>query len=74
MASYNNKKRFTPLNFKEEDITYTNVELLSKFVAEGARIIPARISGMSSRQQRLICKAIKNARFLALMPYCPMHK
>ena len=51
------------------DIHYKNVDLLNKFVTEQGKIIPRRTSGNDAKCQRLIKRAIKRARHLALMPY-----
>ena len=48
---------------------YKNVSLLKQFITETGKIIPARVSGLSAQQQRKVTKAIKVARFLALIPY-----
>lgn len=41
---------------------------LSKFLSEGAKIVPSRISKLSHSQQRHLKKAIKRARQLGLLP------
>ncbi|MFQ5649604.1 MAG: 30S ribosomal protein S18 [bacterium] len=51
------------------DIHYKNVDLLMRFVTEQGKIIPRRTSGNDARCQRLVKRAIKRARHLALMPY-----
>ena len=50
-------------------IDYKDVKLLSKYVTERGKIVPSRISAISAIKQRELSKAIKRARFLALMPY-----
>ena len=52
-----------------EYIDYKDVNLLRQFVPERAKILPKRISGNSARHQRMLAKAIRRARFLALLPY-----
>lgn len=54
---------------KSEKIDYKNVELLKKFVSPSGKITPRRISGICAKHQRELAKAIKNARFMALLPY-----
>jgi len=50
-------------------IDYKNVELLKKFISTSGRISPRRITGTSAKYQRELTKAIKNARYMALLPY-----
>jgi small subunit ribosomal protein S18 len=50
-------------------IDYKNPQLLRAFLTDRGKIVPARISGVSARQQRQITKAIKRARMLALVPF-----
>ncbi len=52
-----------------EYIDYKDVKLLQAYILERAKILPRRISGTSSRHQRMLAKAIKRARHLALIPY-----
>ena len=53
---------------------YKNVNLLKKFISETGKIIPARVTGITSSKQRKITRYIKIARFLALIPYTDTHK
>ena len=50
-------------------IDYKDIKLLNKYVTERGKIVPSRISAISAIKQRELSKAIKRARFLALMPY-----
>jgi small subunit ribosomal protein S18 len=56
-----------------ENIDYKNYKLLKKFITENGKIVPSRITGVSNKYQHLIAKAIKTARYLALIPYCDNH-
>jgi small subunit ribosomal protein S18 len=52
-----------------DSIDYKNIDLLSQFITEQGKILPRRVNGISAKQQRSITKAIKQARFLALLPF-----
>lgn len=52
-----------------EYIDYKDVKLLQQYILERAKILPRRISGTSSRHQRMLAQAIKRARHLALIPF-----
>ena len=50
-------------------IDYKDVKLLQRFISERGKIVPSRITAVSSKKQRLLANAIKRARFMALLPY-----
>lgn len=58
---------------KLNDVDYKDVYLLKKFITENGKIVPSRITGTKARFQRLLSRAIKRARFLALLPYTDKH-
>lgn len=58
---------------KIKDVDYKDVQLLKKFIMENGKIVPSRITGTKAGYQRKLTKAIKLARFLALLPYCDRH-
>ncbi len=60
--------------FNLKDIDYKNIGLLKKFISETGKINPRRTGSLSGKDQRKINKAIKIARYLALIPYCDNHK
>lgn len=66
MAYY--RKRLSPIK-PGDPIDYKDVELLRKFITERGKILPRRITGLTSRQQRDLTRAINHARQLALLPY-----
>ena len=58
--------------FTEAGIThidYKDIELLKSYITEGGKIVPSRISGVSTPYQRQLQKAVKRARNLALLSY-----
>jgi small subunit ribosomal protein S18 len=50
-------------------IDYKDVKLLQRFISERGKIVPSRITAVSAGKQRILAKAIKRARFMALLPY-----
>ena len=50
-------------------IDYKDVKLLQRFISERGKIVPARITAVSNKTQRILANAIKRARFMALLPY-----
>jgi len=50
-------------------IDYKDVKLLQRFISERGKIVPARITAVSNKEQRILANAIKRARFMALLPY-----
>ena len=64
----NNKK------VKVFDIDYKNIGILKKFISESGKISPRRVAGTTAKEQRQINKAIKIARYVALLPFCDNHK
>ena len=50
-------------------IDYKDVKLLQRYVSERGKIVPSRITAVSAKKQRELAKAIKRARFMALLPY-----
>lgn len=51
------------------EVSYKNPDLLLKFVSEGGRILPSRITNVCAKKQRQLKNAIKIARVLALLPF-----
>lgn len=68
--SYSKRKKIDPLAAdKIEYVDYKNVLLLKKFTTEKGKILPARITGLSKRNQRMITRSIKRAREIGLLPF-----
>lgn len=51
------------------NLDYKDVSLLRRFVNEQGKIVPARQSGASATEQRMIANAIRRAREMALLPF-----
>ena len=66
------KKKYC--HFKKEginEIDYKDTALLKRFITDKGAIVPARNTGTSKHMQIKLTTAIKRARFMALIPYCP---
>jgi len=50
-------------------VDYKDIELLKKLTNRQGKVIGRRKSGCSAVSQHAVTKAIKRARFMALMPY-----
>ena len=64
--------RFTAEGIKEVD--YKDIDLLKAYVTETGKIVPSGITGTKAKYQRQLAKAVKRARYLALLPYTDAHK
>ena len=50
-------------------IDYKDTRLLQRYISERGKIVPSRITAVSTKKQRELAKAIKRARHLGLLPY-----
>lgn len=64
------KRRGCVLSLPEApEVTYKNPELLVKFISEGGRKLPRRITSVCAKKQRQLKRQINIARILALLPF-----
>ncbi|HET9666966.1 MAG TPA: 30S ribosomal protein S18 [Desertimonas sp.] len=63
------KKTSALITEKVEYVDYKDVDLLSRFMSDRAKIRNRRVSGNDVQQQREVAAAIKIAREMALLPY-----
>jgi small subunit ribosomal protein S18 len=64
--------RFTAEGVKEID--YKDLNTLKQYVTETGKIIPSRNTGTKAHYQRQLTRAVKLARYLALLPYSDSHR
>jgi small subunit ribosomal protein S6 len=57
-----------------EVLNYKDVSTLSRFVTEQGKILPKRTTKVTAGFQRQLGKAVKRARYLALIPYVQNHE
>jgi len=58
--------------FTENKISYIDFkefEILKRFISDRGKILPRRVTGTKAYYQKHLAKAIKRARFMALLPY-----
>lgn len=75
MARQMRRKKFCRFSAEGADvIDYKDLDMLSEYVTETGKIVPSRITGTSAKYQRQLAKAIKRARYVALLPFSDAHK
>lgn len=75
MARYFRRRKYC--RFKAEgvaEIDYKDLSTLKNYITESGKIVPSRITGTSNKYQRMLAKAIKRSRYLALLPYTDLHQ
>jgi small subunit ribosomal protein S18 len=74
MARFYRRRKFCRFSAEGVDkIDYKDLDTLKAYITETGKIVPSRITGTSARYQRQLASAIKQARFLALLPYTDSH-
>ena len=70
MAYSNSKEREEKNERLLEDVSeidYKDAELLRKFMTDRGKILPRRYTGVNSKQQRQVKRAIRRARVMGLL-------
>lgn len=52
----------------DQVVDYRDYEFLRKFMTERGKILPGRITGANSKQQRQVKRAVRRARTMGLLP------
>jgi small subunit ribosomal protein S18 len=55
------------------EIDYKDVSRLRRYLSDRGKIEPRRKTGTCAKHQRRLSVALKNARFMALLPYTAAH-
>ncbi|HEU0085715.1 MAG TPA: 30S ribosomal protein S18 [Candidatus Paceibacterota bacterium] len=58
---------FSANNIKHID--YKDVDILKRFLNPNGKIVSHKRTGVTSKNQRKLATAVKNARFLGLLPF-----
>ena len=61
--------RFRAPRLKVEDIDWKDVPTLQRITSAQGKLFSRKRTGLSAEGQRKIARALKRARFMALMPY-----
>ncbi|MFN2129579.1 MAG: 30S ribosomal protein S18 [Anaerolineae bacterium] len=56
-----------------ENLNYKQVDALERYVTDRGKIRSRRQTGNCAKHQRVLARAIKRARFMALLPYTADH-
>ncbi len=62
------RSKFRPEYPADYIFDYKDAQTLGRFISEGGKIVPSRISKLSAGQQRAATKAVKKSRHIALLP------
>ncbi|MDF3680967.1 30S ribosomal protein S18, partial [Enterobacter hormaechei] len=62
------RRRLSPIQ-PGEQMDYKNISLISRFISEQGKILSRRRNRLTLKKQRLIARAIKQARILSLIPF-----
>jgi small subunit ribosomal protein S18 len=75
MSRYFRRRRYCRFTAEKiTDIDYKDLNLLKAYISENGKIVPRRITGTKARYQRQLSTAIKQARYVALLPYTDKHE
>lgn len=50
-------------------IDWKDTKTLGRFISERGKMVPSRITNVSMKKQRVLAKAVKRARYMAMLPY-----
>jgi small subunit ribosomal protein S18 len=71
--SFGRRRKVCPFSGDDAPkIDYKDPKLLQRYMSEKGKIVPARITAVSAKAQRDLARAIKRARYMALLPYAQL--
>jgi len=69
-SPFEERKKICPFSQPNSPIIdYKNFKILNRYISEKGKMTPSRVTNVSSKKQKELSKAIKRARFLALISY-----
>lgn len=63
------RRKGCPLDSEGLELSYKDPAALKRFVSDGGRILPRRITSLCASHQRKLKREVKRSRILALMPF-----
>ena len=57
------------ISFDISTVNYKDTKVLSNFISDQGKILPRRVTGLNSKEQKRVAKLIKRARIAALLPF-----
>lgn len=73
-ADQRRKRRLCPFCVENvKAIDYKDAALLRQFISRSGRIVARRKAGTCAKHQRMVARAIKRARHIALLPFTASH-
>lgn len=75
--SWKKNRRIRPKRFfkncqfckEKKEPNYKDIEILNKYIYESGKITSRKINANCAKHQRRLAKAVKRARFLAMLPF-----
>lgn len=65
----NTLKKYANITSNSKSFNSINIDILTQYMTEQGKILPRRITGLTTKRQREITKQIKKARVLSLLPF-----
>lgn len=63
------KKKPCPFCTSQKEPSFRDIVALERYVSDRGKILARKRSGVCAKHQRRVTKAIKQARYLALLPF-----
>lgn len=63
------EQQYKKINSGNKSFNYIDLDILTQYITEQGKILPKRITGLTTKKQKEITKQIKRARLLSLMPF-----
>ena len=57
------------VSFDIATVNYKDTKVLTNFISDQGKILPRRITGLNSKEQKRVAKLIKRARIASLLPF-----